>query len=141
MGFSVVRCLVATFWKDLGHPASDCSNLAGRLYLFKVLYYYCCIPPSLRTPFRSRGTLSRGALLRLGSRRASPSGGDRTWQCSASLGPAFAGPDRCWVCAHWRFKRRVLRPASRVGPAAGRPPLSLFGVSPFPSLPLRLLLL
>ena len=37
----LVLCLVATFRKDLGHPASDSSNLAGRLpYLKYTIYNY-----------------------------------------------------------------------------------------------------
>ena len=103
-------------------------------YYHHVLFI--SIPPSLPPYiFRSRGAPFRGALLRLRVRHASPSRGDRTWQWICFVGTGFFyGPDRCWVCAPWRFPSGVCsRPGLRRvagGTRRGRDPLRV-GSVPF----------
>ena len=94
-----------------------------------IIFVQVFQPRFLRTSFWSRGATPAGrALLRLGSRHASPSGGDRTWQCLLRrdrllLDPTAAGsaPLGAFQAACVRALRRRRGPL-RAGPV----PFSLF---------------
>ena len=133
-------------WKDLGHPASEGSNLAGRLpYLKSCIIILVFHPPSLRTPFWSRGTLPRGPCCCLG--------------CRARRRPGVIGPGSVCVVGTgfcWNRPLPGLRPlafqaacvaprVARYGAASLQPlrclpfPLSSLSLFPFPPSPLLLL--
>ena len=125
-------------WKDLGHPASEGSNLAGRLSSFKVLYYYFSFLPSL-PPYTVSvtGYPPPRALLLLGSRRASPSGGDRTWQRLRRWDRLLLDPTAAGSAPLGVSSGVCCAPRRRRGPLWGGLP-SAVAVSPLSPFPLSL---